>query len=264
MPSPLHSRTREPRKGPDRLSEPTVETSQVARRRKQPHQVQPSVPVTVPNELTDAVIPQGTEAPEQQLAKAILGGDALVRGELEARILANEPPDVIAKKLGVELAVIAAYEQWYFPARSELEHTSVIIHEYVRLPMSGEFDPKDVPLLWRHVGFTMGPLSLDDLLKGVPRSELRKRGLRAYLGPRSRLSLEAKYAVAARILPQPETPEELGLLLQLTLLQEQVKAARQAEEAAEKGSLLAAHEARLREAECRFLIQSIHTEPRRG
>ena len=152
--------------------------------------------------------------PNAALVK-LVEGDEFVRAELEARVLAGQSSEAIAKKLRLDSSTVEEYERLYFPARPLLEHRSVIIRDYCRLPMSGEFDPKDVPLLWRYIGYIMGPLPLEELLAGAPRWELRKRGLRAYLGPRSRLSPEAKYAVEARILPQPRTANELRLLMQL-------------------------------------------------
>lgn len=84
-------------------------------------QLQRPTPSDVTSEPPVPRGPQDTETPELQAARAILDGDVLNRGELEARILADQAPTLIAEKLDLEPAVVTTYEDLYFPARKAAE-----------------------------------------------------------------------------------------------------------------------------------------------
>lgn len=142
---PRQPSARTPRKRPAQTSEPSFTMCQQVQIGQESSHIQPPTPSDVTSESPVPRGPQDTETPEQQAARVILDGNVLTRGELEARIHADQAPALIAEKLDLEPAVVTIYESLYFPARKLLKHQSVIIRDCCQLPMSGEFDPKDVP-----------------------------------------------------------------------------------------------------------------------
>ncbi|PQO38882.1 hypothetical protein C5Y96_03145 [Blastopirellula marina] len=62
-------------------------------------------------ERTDAVLDE---------ARRIFEEDGLARAELEARVVANQPPAKIAKLCGLNIDVVNAYEEYFFVARRYL------------------------------------------------------------------------------------------------------------------------------------------------
>jgi hypothetical protein len=89
----------------------------------------------------------------------------LRRAELEARLLADEPDDVIAARMGLTPATVAAFHEVYFCVRPYLQCEAYIVN----VALGGcrvhyGLRPDDHGLLLKVFGFAMGGLAVDDLL----------------------------------------------------------------------------------------------------
>src|SRR5262245_38212230 len=60
---------------------------------------------------------EGSKAAAVRAARAVWEGEPAVRGELEARLLTDEPIECVAARLELPVAVIEAYAEVFFAAR---------------------------------------------------------------------------------------------------------------------------------------------------
>ena len=102
----------------------------------------------------------------QPLAAALdlYQSDAMNRAVLEARILAGEDTPTIARKCGLDAAVIDTYHDVFFDVRSVLGCTSLINHMVLRAYMLTDPE-KDQPRVLKLFAYKGGPCVLDDVLQ---------------------------------------------------------------------------------------------------
>lgn len=90
------------------------------------------------------------------------------KGELEARILARESLDIIAKKLSMPVPAIISYEATFFNVLDRLDSPGYILHfaiGEINQPQDMEFDSR----FWKFYGYWCGPEVLDYLVyKAIP------------------------------------------------------------------------------------------------
>ena len=97
-------------------------------------------------------------------AIAIAEGEPTTRWAVEARLLAGEPIDDIARKTALTPRAVATFEELFFNVRDRLENRGYLIHIAVGLyPTPREPDPG---LVWRLFGLLGGPVVLDALIDG--------------------------------------------------------------------------------------------------
>jgi len=103
----------------------------------------------------------GSSAAAVQAAHKLWTGDPVVRGELEAFLLTDLQFDEIAKRCGLPLATVEAYEAVFFAVRSMLRATDKLFAKIIEYrPWSGFTGPMPASA-WKLAAFTGGPLILE-------------------------------------------------------------------------------------------------------
>lgn len=95
-------------------------------------------------------------------------GEGLRKSELEARILARESFDDIAKKMGLTKEAIVYYEAVFFNVTDKLDSPSYILHHALDsdFPTSLNFESG----FWKFYGYWCGPKILDLLIyRNIPK-----------------------------------------------------------------------------------------------
>lgn len=142
-------------------------------------------------------------------AHTIHGGNPLIRSELQARILANQPQREIAARMGLPIDVVANYEDWWFDVRDRFEATSWIAHEAIQRRPTGELLAGDIGPFWRWLGFHFGPSVLESFLTAASPESLCSNGLDAYWQKSSTLDADLKLLIMAQRMPVPRTEKQL-------------------------------------------------------
>ena len=89
--------------------------------------------------------------------------DLDIRWEVEARLLAREPIESIANKLGVETEVIFWYERAFYNVIEKLDNRSYISNVAMGRSIHRGLYERDYDLLWKMLGYACGPLMVDSL-----------------------------------------------------------------------------------------------------
>lgn len=92
---------------------------------------------------------------------------APTRWVIEARILAGETNEEIAKKLGTSAAVIEAYEAVFFDVRSMLENRDYIVAVVMSDSITRGLSERQYDLLWKLFGYQGGAHVLDAVISKV-------------------------------------------------------------------------------------------------
>jgi hypothetical protein len=101
------------------------------------------------------------------------GTATALRLEIEARVLARESLESIARKTSVPPTVLALYQQLFFDVADRLDRASYIMHTAIGERVHGTWTEEDIPTLgWKLFGYHCGPQVLDVLIQG---SNLRDR-----------------------------------------------------------------------------------------
>ncbi len=152
-------------------------------------------------ETDRALIPSGD--PAFAAALAIYQGDRLIRAELEARVLANEPAPRIAEKMAVTPEVVETYLDWFFYARPTKSNwlyidCCAIGRQEDQVP----FGRHEIGLFWKWIAWNFGLKRLEQLLVAVDPKILRRAGIDAYWERDADLELPFKVAIALERLPR--------------------------------------------------------------
>jgi hypothetical protein len=83
------------------------------------------------------------------------------RWEIEARLLAREPAESIALKLGLQAETVEAYELVFFDVISRLQHPSLITHTVIGRSVQTGLAEREYDGLWKLFGYWGGPAVLD-------------------------------------------------------------------------------------------------------
>jgi hypothetical protein len=162
--------------------------------------------------------------PDVAAAIAIFEGEPSRRWAVEARLLAAEPIEAIARKTALTPRAVATFEALFFNVSDRLENRGYLIHIAVGLyPTPREPDPG---LVWRLFGLLGGPVVLDALIDGDYGPPDRPEDERALD------ELRLKLAVALKLLPidAPTAPKLVRLYLQLRQSELAAEGARRAAE----------------------------------
>lgn len=96
-----------------------------------------------------------------ELATQIYEDDALLRAEIEALVLANCPGKEIASRCGVDVKVVALYEQLYFHVRRYLRASDWLISRTVNGAHWCGFKNHQLRQFWAWLAMAAGPVILD-------------------------------------------------------------------------------------------------------
>ncbi len=162
--------------------------------------------------------------PDVAAAIAIVEGEPTARWAVEARLLAGEPIEAIARKTALTPRAVATFEALFFNVADRLENRGYIIHIGVGLYTTPR-EP-DPGLAWRLFGLLGGPVVLDALIDGDYGSPDRPEDERALD------ELRLKVAVALKLLPIDATtaPRLIRLYLRLRQAELAAEGARRAAE----------------------------------
>ncbi len=86
------------------------------------------------------------------------------RWELEARILAGQPDDEIAQRLGTDADVIEAYEAIFFNVRPKLNNRGYVLHQAIGPAVARGLKDREVDAMWKLMGYLGGARVLDHLI----------------------------------------------------------------------------------------------------
>lgn len=79
------------------------------------------------------------------------------KADLEARVIANQLPHLIAKRTGLMVEAVDAYELAFYDVRDKLEFTGYVLHTLLGTAMHRGLQERDYPLVWKYLAHTYGP-----------------------------------------------------------------------------------------------------------
>jgi hypothetical protein len=126
----------------------------------------------------------------------------VTRAAVEARVLAAEAPQAIARKCGTAAAVIQVYEEVFFDARAHLGRVDYVLNQVIgpRLREGGGAWGYD--LLWKFYGYLGGERVLDEVMDAGPVARPQTpQEVGAFLSADARGALRRQLVAAARLLP---------------------------------------------------------------
>ncbi len=125
------------------------------------------------------------------------------RWEIEARILADESDDDIAKKVGCEPAVIAAYESVFFNVREKLNNTAYVVNVVMADSVTKGLTERQYDLLWKMFGYRGGTHVLDAMVSRFSAIDKPKKpeDVSQFFQDSAINSMRHKAAVAALTVP---------------------------------------------------------------
>ena len=91
--------------------------------------------------------------------------DLDLRWEMEARFLARESFEDIAKKIGVAVEVVFWYERAFYNVTEKLDNQSYIGTVAMRKSIHRGINERDYDLLWKMLGYACGPLMVDSVTR---------------------------------------------------------------------------------------------------
>lgn len=128
---------------------------------------------------------------------------APTRWALEARILAGEDDNAIAKKLGCDPAVINAYEAVFFNVREKLDNVEYIVNVVMRDAVTRGLTERQYDLLWKMFGYQGGTHVLDAMITKFTTIDKPKRpeDVSKFFQESAINSMRHKAAIAALTVP---------------------------------------------------------------
>lgn len=140
------------------------------------------------------------------------------RWEIEARILAGETDEEIAKKAGCEADVIGAYESVFFNVREKLQNTTYIVNVVMAEAVTRGMTERQYDLLWKMFGYRGGPYVLDAMISKFSEIETPKKSedVSQFFQDAAINSMRMKASIAAMTVP-------INSHTQLSLLDSYVK-----------------------------------------
>jgi hypothetical protein len=145
--------------------------------------------------------------PDVAAAVAIYEGEPTARQIIEARLLAGEPIEVVARRCGVPVAAVEVYEQLFFNVTDRLENTSYILFCAIGPATYEGFAGDDSGALLKWFAFMGGPKVLDFLLGESYTScdPLPTEGHAIPPNEAARAARLRRIALAAKVLPVNES-----------------------------------------------------------
>jgi hypothetical protein len=144
-----------------------------------------------------------------------LADPPLLRWAVEARILAREGFDVVAKKCAVLPEAVEAYERLFFNVIDKLDASSWVACQVIGPRIHHGLAEEDLDVLWKFFGYAYGPVVLDALIHGtlgLPRPATAREAAEVLARDADALWTRKK-SLATHLLPV--TPETAAQVLQL-------------------------------------------------
>lgn len=125
------------------------------------------------------------------------------RWAIEARILAGESNEEIAKKIGCDVGVIDAYEAVFFNVSEKLQNTEYIVNVVMAESVTKGLTERQYDLLWKMFGYTGGVHVLDAMISRFSAIERPKKPeeVSEFFQNSAINSMRHKAAVAALTVP---------------------------------------------------------------
>ena len=86
------------------------------------------------------------------------------RSEVEARIIANQTPNEIMLRTGIDEKTIEAYEIAFYDVRDKLQYPSYVLHTLIGTALHRGLQERDYALVWKYMAHTFGPYVFDAYL----------------------------------------------------------------------------------------------------
>lgn len=166
---------------------------------------------------TDAVLDE---------ARRIFEEDGLARAELEARVVANQPPAEIAKLCGLNIEVVNAYEEYFFVARRYLRACDwLTCNVFGGIPGQGH-ENHELRKVWARLAYQGGRIILQNMIEVYQQAS---RGmdicqLDVYLQDDKDIELPIQMEIAMQVIPTSR--EHDWFSLDLTCYWKQMEACR--------------------------------------
>jgi len=128
---------------------------------------------------------------------------APTRWAIEARILAGETDEEIAKKVGCDPGVVSAYEAVFFDVREKLAHQEYVVNVVMADAVTRGLTERQYDLLWKMFGYKGGGYVLDAMISkftDIRRPE-KAEDVSAFFQESAINSMRHKAAVAAFTVP---------------------------------------------------------------
>ncbi len=125
------------------------------------------------------------------------------RWEIEARLLADDTPENIGRRLCIDPRAVMAYEALFFNVSDRLHHQGWIVHSVMGTSIHAGLNERQFDLLWKLYGFFGGPHVLDALINtfsGAPKATGPDQ-VGNYFSDDARGTVRRKSAIAARTMP---------------------------------------------------------------
>ena len=97
-----------------------------------------------------------------------LDGPGPLRLEVEARLLARQPPDAVADRTGLTAAAVEAYAALFYAVADRLAHRGYIVHCVIGLHEAGDAHAAHVRMMCYHYGPLMADAVFDALADPAP------------------------------------------------------------------------------------------------
>ncbi|MDB5307696.1 MAG: hypothetical protein JWO38_1898 [Gemmataceae bacterium] len=127
----------------------------------------------------------------------------LLRWAVEAYLLAGEGFDAVDQKCGLPSGTAAAYEGLHYTIRDRLDSPIWVVCTLLGPRLHAGLSEADPEILWKWVGFTFGPLLLDEFIHqapGLPRAATVE-DTDAMLLRAAAAAARRKEVIAAHVLP---------------------------------------------------------------
>jgi hypothetical protein len=141
--------------------------------------------------------------PDVAGAVAVHEGEPTARLAVEARLLAGEPIDAVARRCGVPVEAVEVYEQLFFNVADRLENASYVLFFAIGPATYEGFDLDDPGPVLKSFAYLGGPQVLDFLLGTgeAPGGPMPAEGHAIPPDEAARLARLRRLAVAAKALP---------------------------------------------------------------
>ena len=136
----------------------------------------------------------------------------LALAELQARILANERQDALARRCGVSVSAIEGYEKTFWDVRRRLDNAPWIRNTVIRLPATGVWPGKPVGPWLLHVATHYGLPTLEVFVEAMQRDLVEQHGISSCLLSTNPLPPQWKAWIAVQLLPIPDTARGIARL----------------------------------------------------
>jgi hypothetical protein len=136
----------------------------------------------------------------------------LALAELQARILADEGQDALARRCGVSVSAIEGYEKIFWDVRRRLDNAPWIRNTVIRLPATGVWPGKPVLPWLQHVATHYGLRTLEQFVAAMQRDLVELHGITLCLLAANPLPPQWKAWIAGQLLPIPDTARGIARL----------------------------------------------------